>query len=857
MDPARWQLAEDLFFQALGVPRGQRTAWLAEQVHGDEELLQQVRSMLDADSAAAERLQNLMVSARQQLDDTADPGVVRSGQRLGNYLLVREIGRGGMGTVYQAIRADGEFHQTVAVKVMHSAAQSPENLQRFRQERHILARLDHPHIARIFDGGTTPEGWPYFVMELVDGIPITAYCAQKQLSRADMLTLFLQICDSVAHAHERQVVHRDLKPGNILVTPEGQVRLLDFGIAKWLDPHLAPETIIRTATGLTPMTPDYASPEQIQGSPVTERGDIYSLGAILFEMHTGRRAVAMGPTARTKLAGDLAPVVERAMALQPENRYASVRELAAAVNATIENERIPPAPVEAEPVSPRRPSWLFSLALASLALLALAVFVWWQWPKGNEVKSIAVLPFVDLTSRSDDTPLADGLTEDLITQLALIPGLDVPSRTAVWQYRGRAFDPREAGRSLGVSAVLEGSVRTSGEQVRVVAQLISVRDGFHLWAQSYDYAGLDPLTLQSTVALVVGQELRLRLEDGSKWNRKGRTLPDGVALQSYLEGYQLFQMDAIRAEWAANPRSEGLPPRMEASIRAFERATELDPEFAAAWASLAEVTEWAATLHTGMREQLCQRSRLAARKALELEPTNALAIATLGVLSMNHEWDLRAAEPSLRLAVELSPRATGLYADYADCLIAMGRIDEAVTLLERAQLLEPGSARPSGRLAVLMALRDDEPAARAHAAHALALEPQNRHALWALAFVEERSGNPAKSEADYRDILRIHPTEDRTLASLGSLLARNGRRAEAILIAGRLRDMSDQGRRREFFEALIRCSLGDRRTALSLLEQAWQRKDANLLNLELDPRFATLAGEPRFESILARLRSRR
>ncbi|MCW5965087.1 MAG: protein kinase [Bryobacterales bacterium] len=856
MDPARWQLAEALFFQALSVPRAERTAWLLAQVH-DDELLRQVRSMLEADSAAAERLQQVVVSARQQFDDTEDSGAVLPGQRLGNYLLVREIGRGGMGTVYQAIRADGEFHQAVAVKVMHTAAESPENLNRFRQERHILARLDHPHIARMFDGGTTPEGWPYFVMELVDGIPVTAYCAKRQLSSSEMLTLFLQICDGVAHAHERQVVHRDLKPGNILVTPDGKVRLLDFGIAKWLDPDLAPETIIRTATGFTPLTPDYASPEQHQGNPVSERGDIYSLGAILFEMRTGQRAVAVGPTTRTKLAGNLAPVVERAMALQPENRYASVGELAAAVRATIESERVPPTPLDAEPVSPGRPAWRFPLALASLVLLALTVFLWLQWPRGNEVKSIAVLPFVDLTSRTEDTPLADGLTEDIITQLALIPGLDVPSRTAVWQYRGRAFDPREMGRSLGVSAVLEGSVRRAGNQVRVVAQLISVRDGFHLWAQSYDYEDTDLLALQSTVARLVGQELRLRLVDGSKWNRQGRAAPDGAAQQAYLEGYRLFQMDAIRAEWAANPNPEGLPPRMEATIRAFERATELDPEFAGAWASLAEVMEWAATLHDGLREELCQRSRLAARKALELEPTNALAMATLGILSMNHDWDLRAAEPSLRLAVELSPRTTGLYADYADCLIAMGRLEEAVTLLGRAQLLEPGSARPSGRLAVLMAFRGDETSARLHATHALALEPRNRHALWALAFLEEQSGNSLKSEVGYRDILRLHPTEDRTLASLGSLLARNGQRAEAILIAGKLRNMSSQGRRREVFEALVRCSLGDRRTALSLLEQAWQLKDANLLNLELDPRFASLAGEPRFEAILAQLRTRR
>jgi len=882
LDPEKWKRAEELFLGALEVPPEERGEWLATRC-GDEALRAEVAGMLAADDAGAARIEGVVAEASKDIESPKDqgltgsrlmspdtmspgmmgPGMMGPGMRIGNYIVVREIGRGGMGEVYHAVRADGEFHQAVAIKVIAQELRSDVAQQRFRQERHILARLDHPSIARLFDGGTTPDGRPYLVMELVDGLPITRYCKLHRMERTAILQLFLDVCQGVEHAHQRQVVHRDLKPGNILVTPEGRPKLLDFGIAKWLDPELSPETVVRTAPGFAALTPDYASPEQHRGEPqITERADIFALGAILFELLTGRRAVAFGRTERLGMVGNLGPVIERALALDAADRYPTVQALMEdlhAVSREAANEAAPSAPpvegqqLAADRLSTRRTLLIGASAGAAVSLLAVAGGWWWYGRQDRrEVRSIAVLPFVNLGSQQDEEQIADGLTEDLITELALIPDIKVPSRTAIWQYRGKAFDPREVARSLGVHAVLEGSVRRSGDRVRVVAQLISVRDGFHLWAQNYDRVEADALSIQTEVSGLIASDLRTRLQGTTPWNAAGRAEPNSAAQQAYLEGYQLFHMDAIRNDWREDQEG-GLPPRLQASIDAFQRATELDTHFAGAWAGLAEVCEWAAHLQASLRQELCDRSRASARKALELEPTNALATATLGMIALTHEWQLGKAEPLLRQAVALRPRETGLYADYADCLAALDRTDEAVVVLERVRLLEPGVARPAGRLAVLMANLGQRDRAISYANAALAVEPRNRHAHWAMAYCEEQQGDLERAEASYRQLLEMHPTEDRTLASLGSLLARVDKRGEAILIAGRLRDMTARNRRREVFEALVRMGLGDRRTTLTLLEQAWERKDPNLLFLHQEARFRPLQNEARFQAVLQNL----
>jgi serine/threonine-protein kinase len=289
MNPERWRLVESLVEGALAVPAGEpRAAWLAANCGGDERLRAEAASLVAVDEEAADFLGE-PVAARAARLLAADDCLSRAGQRVGQYELIEEIGRGGMGVVYLAERGDGEFRQRVAVKLIRRGLDTEDILRRFLNERQILSGLGHPNIARLLDGGTTPDGAPYFVMEYVEGLPLLRFCDERGLSVAERLRMFRLICSAVQYAHQNLVVHRDLKPSNVLVTDGGEPKLLDFGVAKLLKPQASPGAGMTETRGVRVMTPEYASPEQVRGERVTTATDVYSLGVILYELLTGAR----------------------------------------------------------------------------------------------------------------------------------------------------------------------------------------------------------------------------------------------------------------------------------------------------------------------------------------------------------------------------------------------------------------------------------------------------------------------------------------------------------------------------------------------------------------------------------------
>ena len=338
----QWTQAKRLFARAAELPPEQRASFL-ERECPDEDVLQEVASLLEH-SGSLPTASEVIASVAAAVAVENDPDQWLIGARLGPYRVMAVAGHGGMGAVYRAERDDAEFHQQVAIKLVRAAASSPSTLQRFKQERQILARLSHPHIARLLDGGSTPEGVPYLVMEFIEGEPVTAWCERQSLKLEDRLRLFLHVCEGVEHAHHSLIVHRDLKPANILVTQDGTPKLLDFGIAKLLDASADAETA--TKTGLNLMTPDYASPEQVRGEPVTPAADVYALGLILYELLTGEKAhkipeytpatiakvvcqtEAPAPASlRPHLAGDLDNIIRMALRKEAERRYRSAGEL--------------------------------------------------------------------------------------------------------------------------------------------------------------------------------------------------------------------------------------------------------------------------------------------------------------------------------------------------------------------------------------------------------------------------------------------------------------------------------------------------------------------------------------------------
>lgn len=283
MKTGRWQIVCEVLDAAIALAPHKRPQYLDDKCAGDAELRHEVESLLRSHERAGDEFLNSPAVDLRSLASTADGTSAYIGRRIGVYKIVDEIGRGGMGEVYRATRVDGQYDKQVAIKLVRVGLDSPSLLERFRYERQILASLDHPNIARLHDGGATDEGVPYLVMELIEGTRIDEYCEQHDLDVDQCLELFIQVCAAVQYAHQRLVVHRDIKPSNILVTAEGIPKLLDFGIAKILNPSVAPETTL-----LHPMTPEYASPEQVRGEPITTATDVYSLGLVLYKLLTGR-----------------------------------------------------------------------------------------------------------------------------------------------------------------------------------------------------------------------------------------------------------------------------------------------------------------------------------------------------------------------------------------------------------------------------------------------------------------------------------------------------------------------------------------------------------------------------------------
>ena len=712
MTSARWRQIKELFHVALEQPTGERGALLAKACADDTDLRAQVESLLSNHDKARDFLETdaRIALLRPGADADAGSRAVRetlAGSRIGPYKVVREIGRGGMGTVYLAERDDEVYRKQVAIKLVRGDGDSAFALDRFRRERQILAGLDHPSIARLLDGGSTDDGALYFVMEYVEGLAIDEHCETAKLSLDERLTLFRVVCAAVSDAHRKLVVHRDLKPSNILVTSAGAAKLLDFGIAELLLPQLPVE---RTVTGARLMTPEYASPEQWRGGPVAEASDIYSLGMILYRLLTGRgpfradsgllhelgRAIceqdppppsSAAPSLRPRLAGDLDAIVLKALRKEPERRYASVEELSDDIQRHLERR-----PVTARRNSLgyrtgrllRRNHRVMLTAVTAAALSAVTFAIVPRRPietpaapvRTGNLTSLAVLPLANLSHDPEQEFFADGMTDALITDLSKIRSLRVISRTSVMRYKGTAKSLREIARELNVDGVLEGTVLRSGQRTRITAHLVRAADERQLWSESYERALSDILVLQGVVAHDVAGQIKgqLTLEEQGRLSGRAGTKP--AAYLAYVRG---------RYFW--NQLKEA---SSRTAIGYFEQALKEDPSYAAAYSGLADAY-FGLGYYFGRDppRQVMPKAKAAAAKALALDDTLAEAHASMGMVRFFYDWDFPEAEREFRRAIDLDPNYSTAHVAYAVFLGCMHRRDESVVEARRALAVDP------------------------------------------------------------------------------------------------------------------------------------------------------------------------
>lgn len=627
------------------------------------------------------------------------------GKRVGSYRLDEEVGRGGMGVVYRASRVDGEFDQTVALKLIKRGMDTDLILRRFRRERQITATLNHPNIAFFYGGGSTDEGLPYFVMEFIHGKPLYKYCNANRLSIRDRLTIFRQICWAVAAAHEIQVVHRDLKPSNIMVNDAGKPKLLDFGIAKMLDPEMSGTDDIPTATQMRAMTPEYASPEQISGEELDTASDIYSLGVILYELLTGHRPYALrraasddaariireemptnpsgsvtsgdnlvpdnggemtleriftgrGTTAeelRRELTGDIDKIVLKTLRKRPEERYRTAVNLADDITNYLEGR-----PVDAE----------YFVSMTNLSRQA-----------APGTFTAAIIPFKVLsaptTGDTGDDFVGVGMADALISRLSGVPRLIVRPTTSVLPFANS--NPYQAAKALGVDYVLDGNVRIVHGRIRVSVQLYCAGRDTTEWAKAFDTDVRNVLDLEDSIADQVARSLlsQLTAEESERLGRRGTDKPE--AYEAYLRG---------RYFWSRFNDKDLLK-----AVAEFEKAIEIDPNYAYPYIGLADYYMWAAIFGEIPSMEAFPKAQAAARKALEINDTLGEAYAVLAWSVFLYDWNWKDAEYLLNRALELNPNSSAAHEYHSNFLIAQGRFDEGVAEILKAEELDPISPR--------------------------------------------------------------------------------------------------------------------------------------------------------------------
>jgi serine/threonine-protein kinase len=771
------------------------------------------------------------------------------------YRIERELGRGGMATVFLA--HDLKHDRPVALKVLHSQLAVMLGSDRFLREIRLCARLQHPHILAVHDSGDA-DGQLWFTMPYVEGETLRDRLKrEKQLPVDDALRIAGEVADALDYAHQHGVIHRDIKPENILLSggPSGRSHALlaDFGIAL----ALAPDERL-TETGMSVGTPHYMSPEQAAAQrDLDPRTDIYSLGCVLYEMLTGEPPFT-GPSPQAVLAKRLSePVphvrtgrevplpleraVTRALARAPADRFATAGEFADALRP--ERTGVGIGAMETRETSrARRPATrpvVAGLAILIVALIVVAALRWARGPRGVPSASAAVLPFLDLSPDKDQEYFSDGLTEELITALSQVPGLRVPARTSSFQFKGQNPDVHEIGRRLDVSTVLEGSVRRSGNRLRVSAQLIDVKDGYQLWSESYDRDLADVFAVQEDVARSIVSALRVRLAPARDSALAVRPTADLAAYDLYLKG---------RFAW--NQRNATSLPE---AVRDLEQAVARDSNFARAWAALADAYILVVPYAGGSPADTWRKAQAAAGKALALDSASAEAYTALGYGNMIYGWNWPAAEENFQHAIAADPNYPTGHHWYGDFLAGRGRLAESLEEMSRAHQLDPLSRQIGVEWGWVSYLMHQYDTAEARIRQTLALDPNYAQGYVRLGFVQIQQHRYPEAIASLQRGIDLGGFYPQSAAALGFAYAVSGNRGEAMRIVDDLKRRSARELVPQATIAIVYGGLGDMTQGLEWLNRGIDQHDIYMPENFFDPLLDPLRKDPRFAQVLKRM----
>jgi serine/threonine-protein kinase len=729
------------------------------------------------------------------------------------YAIDRELGHGGMATVYLA--TERKHGRQVAIKMLHADIAASVGAERFLREIGILARLSHPHIVPLIDSGDA-NGTPYWVSPFVPGGSLRDRLDREhRLAVRDAISIAREVAMALDYAHRNGVVHRDVKPENILFA-DGHAVLADFGVARTIS---AADTEVVTEAGTALGTPAYMSPEQASGDILGAASDIYSLACVVYEMLAGEPPLR-GSNVRATLAKQVTVTPRAIRVLRAEVPAAVERALARAL-AKVPEHRFPTV-------------MAFADALRDGGAEDVST---WTAP----ARSIAVLPFVNASPAPENEYLSDGLTDELIAALARVEGLRVASRTSVFALKGKPLDVRAIGALLGVSEVLEGTVRTSGTQLRVTVQLTSTDDGRLLWSQRYDRTLHDVFEIQDEIANTIVDTLRV-----TSFGESVRPSP-----RRYTENVKAYSL-YLRGRFAWNKRTqEGVTE----AIAFFEQAIAEDPSYALAYTGLSDAYALGVDYRSVPVDDGLRHANIYARKAIALDDELAEAHASLAWCLFIYEWKWAEALREFERAIELDPRCASARQWYAFALASRGELDKALVQGHSAQELDPSSVSARRSLAWLYYYARRYGEARYHLERALAMNPEAEETYRVLGLTLAISGHAPEAERVLRRATTMHGTTSYTYGTLGYALAKGGKTGEARRIADELERL----REREYVSpvalATVYLGLGDSSRALDWAERAYAERRGWLNYLTVNPLVDPLRGEPRFETLVDRMRS--